>query len=271
MAWTNLAAAFAYGSKLTSAQMQNLRDNITALANGDAGAPLIQNSALDSGISASKLSTVVGSTRWHNETGEQWYEVLGSDGTWYQCTLNTYSGGTCFPAGSLVLMSDMTYRLIETVKKGDLIFSSHGIVPVESLYTTKLGSRKMYRMTDGSLLWSAEHSFWVKRGEREYLWSMDVSLLENEQRTGLIGGLKDFSQMFEGENLKSERFACLDRITKHSWKENTPEHLPEYKDKPDTPLYLPLTENGELIIVNGYLVGAAINEFATDYSKLKWE
>jgi hypothetical protein len=264
MAWTNLAAAFAYGSKLTSAQMQNLRDNITALANGDTGAPDILWAAMEDNYNSGEIrKTGAG-------TSNAFYESLGKDGTWRKCCFERDETGTCFPAGSFVLMSDMTYRLIETVKKGDLVFSSHGIVPVESLYTTRLGSRKMYQMADGSLLWSAEHSFWVKRGEREYLWSMDVSLLENEQRTGLIGGLKDFSQMFEGENLKSEQFAYFDLKSK-SWKENTPEHLVEYDDKPGTPLYLPLTENGELIIVNGYLVGAAINEFATDYSKFKWE
>jgi hypothetical protein len=167
-------------------------------------------------------------------------------------------------------MSDMTYRLIENVKTGDLIFSSHGIVPVESLYTTTLGSRKMFKMRDGSLLWSEEHSFWVKREERQYIWSMSRTLLENEQKIGLIGGLKDFSKIFDGENLKPEQFANYFG-GKKTWKTSTPEHLPEYDDKPQTPLYLPLTKNGELIIVNGYLVGAAVNEFATDYDKLIWE
>lgn len=41
MAWTNLSAAFGYGTKLTSSQMQQLRDNITALAQGATGAPEI--------------------------------------------------------------------------------------------------------------------------------------------------------------------------------------------------------------------------------------
>lgn len=37
--WTDLAAAFGFGTKLTSQQMQQLRDNITALAEGASGAP----------------------------------------------------------------------------------------------------------------------------------------------------------------------------------------------------------------------------------------
>ena len=44
MAWT--ALTFAFGSLLTSTKMTQLYDNITALANGDSGAPTIQNSAV---------------------------------------------------------------------------------------------------------------------------------------------------------------------------------------------------------------------------------
>lgn len=44
MAWTNLS--FSYGSILTSAKMTNLYDNLTALANGDSGAPQVQMQSL---------------------------------------------------------------------------------------------------------------------------------------------------------------------------------------------------------------------------------
>lgn len=57
MAWVDLSNNFAYGSKLTSTQMQNLRDNIPALANGDSGAPEIQTAALaDDCVTNAKLS-----------------------------------------------------------------------------------------------------------------------------------------------------------------------------------------------------------------------
>jgi len=41
--WTDLAGAFGYGTKLTSAQMQNLRDNITAAFEKASGAPVLAN------------------------------------------------------------------------------------------------------------------------------------------------------------------------------------------------------------------------------------
>ena len=44
MAWVDLSAAFGYGTKLTSTQMQNLRDNIAAAFAKDSGAPQLANS-----------------------------------------------------------------------------------------------------------------------------------------------------------------------------------------------------------------------------------
>lgn len=48
MVWTDLSSAFTYNSQLTSAQQRALRDNISALANGNEGAPRIQPMALSS-------------------------------------------------------------------------------------------------------------------------------------------------------------------------------------------------------------------------------
>lgn len=57
MTWVDLSSAFSYGSKLTSTQMQQLRDNITALANGDSGAPEIQTAALNnSAVTTAKIN-----------------------------------------------------------------------------------------------------------------------------------------------------------------------------------------------------------------------
>lgn len=57
MTWVDLSAAFAYGSQLTSTQMQNLRDNIAAMAAGDAGAPEIETAGIaDNAINAAKIA-----------------------------------------------------------------------------------------------------------------------------------------------------------------------------------------------------------------------
>ena len=55
MTWTN--QNFSVGQVLTAAQMNNLNDNVTALANGDSGAPPITTAALDDNVvTTSKLS-----------------------------------------------------------------------------------------------------------------------------------------------------------------------------------------------------------------------
>lgn len=48
MAWVDLSGAFSYGSILTSTQMQDLRDNVSAIASGASGAPDIQAAAIAS-------------------------------------------------------------------------------------------------------------------------------------------------------------------------------------------------------------------------------
>jgi hypothetical protein len=87
MAWTDLAAAFAYGSKLTSAQMQNLRDNVSAVPNGDAGAPQVQTAGIANGaVTAIKMSGNVGEVRLNRTVPAlAFYEVLGIDGSWRKC------------------------------------------------------------------------------------------------------------------------------------------------------------------------------------------
>lgn len=57
MTWVNQATDFAYGSSPTSEQLQNLRDNLTAFANGDSGAPTVQAAGLaSSAITTSKIA-----------------------------------------------------------------------------------------------------------------------------------------------------------------------------------------------------------------------
>jgi len=48
--WTDQSSIFGYQSYLTAIQMQNLRDNLAAIANGDAGAPSFTTSAYDGRI-----------------------------------------------------------------------------------------------------------------------------------------------------------------------------------------------------------------------------
>lgn len=81
MTWVDLSSAFAYGTKLTSTQMQQLRDNLTAMANGDSGAPQVQTAGIaddavttakidDGAVTQAKLSASVGQGELKTSTGE---------------------------------------------------------------------------------------------------------------------------------------------------------------------------------------------------------
>jgi hypothetical protein len=55
--WTDLSGAFGLNTVLTSTQMQQLRDNITAVTEGSSGAPNIVTAAVTSGaITTSKIA-----------------------------------------------------------------------------------------------------------------------------------------------------------------------------------------------------------------------
>jgi hypothetical protein len=168
---------------------------------------------------------------------------------------------TCFPANSMVRMADGTGKLIQHVQAGDMVWTPTGIARVANLEITTLGNRPLYTMEDGSITWSAEHSFWVERNGEQRLWSMRPDLLAAEQKAGAIGGLKDYGWMYVGEENAPEFFA-----TPTGWKLSNPilSH-----GTPDLTLYVPRTEGGKLISVDGFVVGACVNERAFDYRKLK--
>lgn len=184
------------------------------------------------------------------------------------CDCSNSCGSTCFPAGSKVLMADGTWKSIELIRVGEYIMTPNGPTRIWRVDRPVLGSRKMYRMLDHSIYWSSEHSFWVNRDGKQWIWTMDRKQLEFEASIGEIGGVKDFNTVFEGVNNQPDVFATIG--SPGPWTTNIPVHDKRFDDLPSTFLYLPFTEGGELIFVNGYLVGAGINEFECDYTKLDW-
>jgi Collagen triple helix repeat (20 copies) len=172
-------------------------------------------------------------------------------------------GGICFPADCMVLMANGSLKKIQLVTAGEFVASPTGSVRIKKQHITRLGNRKYYGMQDDSIRWSSEHTFWVKRNETEFLWTMDQEFLKFEQDTGLIGGLINWNLVFDGKIGQSEQFAKISGFV-----ENTPIEIPATED---LPLYLPVTETGELIFVNDYLVGSYVDEYSFDYTKFKFK
>ena len=96
MAWTNIPNAnLAAGAPIRSVDLIALRDNIPAVANGDAGAPKVQNAAIASGIVNSL----------NGQTGAITNTTFGSIGS-YTVACNSTGG---MPNGNRLITQNNTY------------------------------------------------------------------------------------------------------------------------------------------------------------------
>jgi hypothetical protein len=234
------------GGAYTVGQWQ-LRNGTIVVASGVAGTapPLGWSRAVDDAVNTITL-----------------YHVVSAGGSYEPSTGLT--GGTCFPPGAQVLMSDGTSKAIEAVAIGDLVWSPLGPETVNDAHTVTLGNRRLFRFAeDTTHAWSEEHAHWVRRGNDQRLWSMSVKHLMEEAKADAIIGLKDWNWPFEGQPDRTETFARADT----TWVDRTPQHV--RTADPDTRLHFVETKGGGLISVNGYLVGAGLDADEFDYHAFK--
>lgn len=110
MTWVDLSSAFGYGAVLTSLQMQNLRDNITAQANGDSGSPQQQTAGIaDYAVTCSKtVGCAAGSLAIYSVANDKGNLSIGSYGKCCEIVIGfvgivtisfdlyAYTGGTLY-------------------------------------------------------------------------------------------------------------------------------------------------------------------------------
>lgn len=167
---------------------------------------------------------------------------------------------TCFPAGSLVMMGDGTYAAIETLKPGDLVMGMDGPTQVVRMEYPTLGKRRLLVFTDGHT-WSEEHTHWTRTSDGvEWLWAFNPGMWRSEVAQGAVAGLFD-NDSLRGPDVDVE-FAHVD-----GWRRN---EILIVEADPTTQLYVPVT-SGSLIVVDGYVVGAGVNQWGYDYTGLRWE
>lgn len=178
------------------------------------------------------------------------------------CAGGSGCGSSCFPAGAMVLAAGGNWREITQLRIGDMLMTPDGPRRIERLIRTNLGDRRMMSFhEDQSLRWSEEHAFLVRRGNSSWLWSMAPRLLENEFLAGILGGHID-RPAWLGQIDGAEEIAHLDGFVSRR-----PMQVP---DDPDTQLYLPIVEDGQMIIVNGYVVNSNIDGALCAYDRIGW-
>ncbi len=169
---------------------------------------------------------------------------------------------TCFPSGSLVLMGDGSWKIIEQLRVGDTVMGIDGPTQVIKIERPLLGTRKILKFADNSLRWSEEHAMWTKDATgSQWWWSANAPMWKKEADTGAIGGLTDNSSIRTGEQAVAWAHVS-------GWK--TEDIVVEEGNPFNTRLFLPIT-SGSPIIVNGYVVGAGVNQAGYDYSLLDWD
>ena len=151
---------------------------------------------------------------------------------------------------------------VELLSVGDLVWGvGEGPVRLVDIEKPLLGDRKVIGFADGTLLWSEEHGFWVRDpvDARQWWWSFNPGRWRSEVTAGLIGGLKDNHSIKSSHDVE---FAHISGFKKQK--------LHEHYLNPMTQLYGPMT-HGAPIVINGYVVGAGINEYRFDYRSVDWE
>ena len=111
MAWTTISdATLEVGKALRALTMRNLRDNITALANGDAGAPKVQTAAIAANaVTAAKIAdNTIPSTRISYPTAGDGYIMKTLWGPQYNNGLTAYNDWTD-PALNPIRCDCLTY------------------------------------------------------------------------------------------------------------------------------------------------------------------
>ena len=186
--------------------------------------------------------------------------------TCQKCQSNCYGGGgSCFIAGSYVLMSDLSLKPIEKIIIGDRIIGANGINTITNLHHSILGNkRSIYTFEDKSLYFSGEHQMWVKKNNKEYFGVVDW-----------VQHIREKDELrypkFKGRTLSVDPFLIDDKVefaTINGWKLDEPIMDRSFDDNTD--IYGLFADGSHTMIVNGYLVAAFPDEKDFDYSTIHW-
>lgn len=182
------------------------------------------------------------------------------------CECNCHcSDGSCFVAGTMILMADKTWKAIEKVKTGDRVIGIDGkLNTVLAPYSTKLGNqRSIVRFSDNSLFWSGEHLLWVQSPEgNEYWGTHDYNQYIREKGTYEIEGrVVQYNGLSQKEPLiitNGYRYGHL-----AGWLDKTVVIDRNYDD--ETLVYDLVIGGSHTYIVNGYFATGFVNDKDFDF------
>lgn len=178
---------------------------------------------------------------------------------------------SCFPAGTKVLMGDLSEKNIEEVIVGDEVFGldckRHKVV---ALYPTKLGrDRALFQFEDKSLAWSGEHPLWIRTNEEEYWGVHDYNAYIRE----IYGPQPDVPVEYRNYGLKKKEPIVIVKPVEYAhvsgWKRH--EVCIDRAAGTDMPLFDLIIDGPGTMICNGYVVSAFASDERHDFSRVRWD
>jgi hypothetical protein len=187
------------------------------------------------------------------------------------CNCNCDGSGSCFIAGTLVLMEDGTWKEIQEVKVGERVFGLNGINTVEALWETTVGKRRtVWTFPEKDIYFSGEHLFWIKNpSDIEGFGTHDYTqyLLEKRHHFYKVDG-KDvkYVGVSKGDPYIITEPVEYAHIT--GFVKNYALIVREFGE--ETELYNLVVDGSHTFIANGYVVGGEVRDDDFDYSNKTW-
>ncbi|MDF2927886.1 MAG: hypothetical protein K0Q75_124 [Anaerospora sp.] len=173
------------------------------------------------------------------------------------CTCNC--DGSCFVAGSKVLMDDWTWKNIEDVQIGDKVIGIDGksniVTAFVQGYTTKMGKLDSIGLDD--LYFTISHNFWVQYGDKLQVWgSNDKALHLTSAHDAMVYDSYDIKGM------------ALPYATIYGWNNTRVQEVGNVKP---TKVFNFKVSGSHSYIVNGYVVSGCACEYNDfDWSVIDW-
>ena len=204
--------------------------------------------------------------RYTDGNGGTYDSVIEYNST--QCNVNpggSVNEHSCFTAGSLVLMADMSVKPIYQIKVGEQVMTVDGPQPVIEVRTPRLGSRLLVSFDNGLCNTSTEHAIWARDSDAKEWWAtrdMEQWKKEAEDGTGAdFGGLLPFD--LTGKYDTPFEYAHLDGWISHR---TVVQPAPE-----GTVLYHLIVEGSQNYFVDGYIVSSLASLKNFDWTTFKWQ
>lgn len=200
-----------------------------------------------------------------------WFQNNCNCACTYNCNLGQYSYNcacdcsTCFPAYSMVMMSDGSYKRIDQIKIGDRVDGGYGYVnTVLAYHEAALGMQPIY-VINGRHRTTGEHRHYTTEG-----WAaINTEAAKTEKAHEIVvdnDGTREKRKNIKFNNTNVIPLKVGMSLITNSVPELIESIVPLYNEDPDQLVYTLMCDGSHSHIVNGVIVSAWARDDDFDYS-----